>query len=302
MPKVADVKKAGAAKEQAPEVAAGPKKQRLETVGLEEIDETLNGLWYGEGGTTKTTSVATMANEGPVLFINSEAGLKRRPLLERDINIENIRIFPPPGEELTFENLEEMYWQMKEDLEENPESWAGTCWDSITEIHKKLLEQVVINAQRKAENRGQPRERFFIDRADYGIMTEQIRLLLRRFRDLPCHFAVTALERRDQDDDGKVQYGPAVTPALQSDLIGYVDVVIHTTMEPDGPWGLTRPVGKYRAKDRIGALPINLPEPTFARVLAYINDEITEDTDELLAAANERREEEAKATVEQATA
>lgn len=298
MPKIGD-KASSKPKDEAPvEVAA---QQRLETVGLEEVDETLNGLWYGEGGTGKTTAVAAMANQGRVLFINSEAGLKRRPLIEHGVSIENIQLFPKPGERLTFELLEDMYWQLKGDLEDDPTSWAGTVWDSLTEIHKVLLEQIVEYQLKKAERAGKSRDRFFIDRADYGVMTEQIRLLLRRFRDLPCHFAVTALERRDQDDDGRVAYGPAVTPALQSDVIGYVDVVIRTFTDPDGYWGLTRPQGKYRAKDRFGALPIEMVTPSFSRVLSYINDEIDEESDPAMQEANKRREEAAKAEVKAAS-
>lgn len=276
--------------------AAEPKQERLQVAGLDEIDETLNILYYGDGGTGKTTDVATMANSGLVLFINSEAGVKRRPLQERGVEISNIRLFPDPrsGEELSFELLEKMYWQMKEDLEADPKSWAGTCWDSITEIHKKLLEQIVASQVLKAERMGKERDRFFIDRADYGVMTEQIRLLLRRFRDLPCHFAVTALERRDQDDDQKVSYGPSVTPALQGDLIGYVDVVVRTDVVEIGEHsefqGLTRKQGKYKAKDRFDVLPIRMVDPTFERILQYVNDEIDEESDPVMQEARERRE------------
>lgn len=310
MPKLDEKVKPGpkAVKDEAPEAKAvpAPQQQRLETIGLEDVDETLNALWYGEGGTGKTTAIASMANEGKVLYINSEAGLKRRPLLEHGVDIENIQIFPNPkskneaDRELTFDRLEQLYWQLKEDLEEDPNSWAGTCWDSVTEIVKKLLEQIVEYQLKKAARAGKDRDRFFIDRADYGVMTEQVRLLLRRFRDLPCHFAVTALERRDQDDDQKVSYGPAVTPALQSDLIGYVDVVVRTSVDGDGYWGQTRPAGKYRAKDRFGVLPPMMPTPSFKRVLSYINDEIDESSDPLMQAVEERRKEDAKAAAESA--
>lgn len=291
MPKVAEKAAPQAAKQEA---VAEIKQQRLATVGLEEIDETLNSLWYGPEGTGKSTAIATMANLGKVLLVNSEAGLKRRPLIEHGVNVENIQIFPPPGEELSFDLLEQMYWQLKDDLEEDPTSWAGTGWDSLTEIVKKLLEQIVAHQVKKAQRAGNDRDRFFIDRADYGVMTEQIRLLLRRYRDLPCHFAVTALERRDQDDDGKVQYGPAVTPGLQGDLVGYVDVVIRTDVVEFGGEaefrGQTRRAGKYRAKDRFDALPFSMVDPTFERVLRYVNDELDEESDPIMVAARARAE------------
>lgn len=304
MPKVEDRKKAPEKEEEAKAEVAAP--APLQTAGLEDVDESLNGLWYGPEGTGKTTDVAHMAHEGRVLFINAEAGLKRRPLVEHGVPIENIRLFPDPrtGEQLTFDLVESMYWQMKSDLEDDPTSWAGTVWDSGTEIYKKLLDQIVEYQVNKAVRAGKDRDRFFIDRADYGVMSEQLRLLLRRFRDLPCHFAVTALERRDQDHDGKVVYGPAVTPALQSDLMGYVDVVIRTDVETNEATGeadfrgQTRRAGKYRAKDRFKVLPFQMVDPSFTRVLKYVNDEIDEESDELQQAANARREEEAKAEID----
>lgn len=278
---------------------------RMELATLEEATETINILYYGEGGTGKTTDLATMANFGRILFVNAEAGVKRRPLKERGVAVENIVLWPPKGQEITFQGLEDLYWQIKSDLEDDPESWIGTVWDSLTEIYKKLLDGIVEHQVRKAERAGKDRDRFFIDRADYGVMTEQIRLLIRRFRDLPCHFGAAALERRDLDDDGSVKYGPALTPGLQNDVNGYMDVVIHTTTTAVGEdleyRGQTANIGKYYAKDRYGALPRWLVDPTFERVAQYVNDELDEESDPIMIEARKRNEgvmEEAKAKAE----
>lgn len=288
------VKKEG----KAPTPAQAPAKSRIQTVGLEDVTEHLNILYYGEGGSGKTTNLAFMANEGRVLFVNSEAGLKRKPLARLGVNVANIQVYPDPDDpeaDISFEALEELFWQIKGDLHDDPKSWAGTAWDSGTEIHKKLLDSIVADQVKKAEQMGKDRDRFFIDRADWGQMTEQVRFLLRRYRDLPCHFGVSALERRDQDHDGIVRFGPALTPALQSDIVGYMDVVCHATVEQVGDEdeyrGLFRKSGKFSAKDRFGALPRRLVDPNFERVLAYINDDLDEDSDPVMSEALKRRRE-----------
>lgn len=286
----------------------GPRLDPLELVSIEDQDDYLNILYWGDQGTRKTTDVCTMANLGPVVVVNAEAGLKKRPLSRHGVNTANLMVFPRPGVPLTFDTLEALYWDLKAKLEDNPGCYAGVIWDSITEIHKKLLESVVIHQVEKAERAGVERERFFVDRNDYGVMSEQVRLLLRRFRDLPCHFAVTALQRRSQDDDGEVRYVPQVTPALQDDLLGFVDVVIHTRVEMVGDQeegrGRTNPGTKFAAKDRYDVLPMVMVDPTFLRVLDYTEERLTYDTDPVQAAARERlaaikaAKEEAKAKAE----
>lgn len=274
-----------------PKVEAPPKERAARTT-LAEAVEPVNGLWYGDNGTGKTTDLASMANLGKVLFVNAEAGIKAKPLKARGVNVDNIVLFPGPDETLCFEALENLFWEIKADLEDDPLSWVGTCWDSITEIYKALLDEIVAHQVAKAERAGKSRDRFFVDRADYGVMTEQLRLLLRRFRDLPCHFAVAALERRELDDDGSVAYRPAVTPALQNDLMGMVDIICHTSvdivLDDDEFRGLFRNQGKYRGKDRIGTLPVSLVDPTFDRVYAYINEDLEEGADPVMIEASER--------------
>lgn len=231
-----------------------------------------------------------MANLGKVLYVNAESGLKAHPLRALGINIRNIEVWPEPGEPITFKTLEQLHLEL---LKAKPGSYAGVVWDSITDIYKVLLEDVVLHAVAKASRAGRERDLFFIDRADYGVMTEQVRTLVRRYRDLPMHFGVAALARREQDDDGAVTYQPAITPALQNDLVGWVDMVCVTSSalvgKEDEYRGLFRPHGKYRGKDRLGALPKYLVDPWFDRLVAYANGDLDATTDEVMIEAAARR-------------
>lgn len=280
-----------------------PERQPLTWATLEDTDDKLNVTLFGREGSGKTTDVAAMANLGPILFINAEGGLKRAPLRRLGIKTESIRVWPDreKGQTLNFEDMERWAFQIAADLEDDPQSWAGVVIDSGTEVTAALLEQVTEKEMRRAAKRGSPREdRWQTDRGDWGKMSSQVRTLIRRFRDLPCHFAVTALERRDVDEDtGKVAYGPAVNPGLQSDLLGSPDLVLYCKADVPIGWtpeelaavagdddldpiefrALTRPKGKFRAKDRFGVFPQVLVNPRFDKLVAYVNGELTQEDD-----------------------
>lgn len=277
-------------KTKAPGAKAGPRKL---TGSLEEDREIINIMYYGDGGTAKTTNMARAAHEGKILFINAERGLKKTPLRKLGVPIQNI----VPFNRITWKDLDEVFWSMKGDLEDDPDSWAGVALDSATATTKIMTRLEVEKAVVKAERDGKERELFFTDRADYGVMTEQVRDLIRKFCDLPCHFMVSALERRDVDDDGRVKYGPSVTPALQTDFYGWVDVVCHTEVLDVPGWGEEgemfvghfRPIGKYKAKDRLKIVPRTLVEPSMDRLRQYLIGELTVETDKLQIDAREAR-------------
>lgn len=257
---------------------------------LSDEQDWVNMLMYGNPGSGKTTALAHLSKLGPVVFINAEAGLKRVALQKFNLPLENIEIFPAKGQTLSFESLDGLFWEIKAKLDADPGAYVGIIWDSITEIHKMLLEAVskkeYDKALRKAERAGiEPDiDQFFMDRAYYGVMTEQMRQLIRKYRDLDCHVGFSALPRRDLNEKtGDISYGPALTPALQTDIAGFVDILCHTEIDDD----LDRYIGRFRAvgikmaKDRFGVLPPVLVDPTYDRIIAYVNGEIKEEDDPL---------------------
>jgi hypothetical protein len=271
----------------------------VEFDSMDDEDEFYSLMWYGPEGTGKTTDLAMVLanNPGELLLLNAESGAKRRALQYHGVDTSRIRLYPPRGVDLTFEGLERLYYRLAADLEQTPGKWLAVGWDSATAIYQKLLDNVVEEEIRKQQEilqragKGREgrsgnvklRDRFETDRDDYAAMSNQFRLLLRKYRTLPCHFLVTALERRDEDKGKKVTYGPAVSPALQTDLLGYVDVVIRTQVEDtkNGPvwFGRTAATRDARGKDRIGGLPYELVDPTFERVVAYLTDQLVEAKD-----------------------
>lgn len=272
-------------------VESDPPNGEIELFSLEDTDDFLSVLYYGAEGTRKTTNACLMtslAGTGRVLVINAEAGLKKTALQRQGVDVSRLAFWPGPGQQVTFEGLEKLFYQLVRDLDRDPKAWLGVVWDSATDIHQALLDQVVEKAMAQQQaiidrNKGarpgniRLRERFDNDRDDYRQMSNQFRLLLRRYRYLPCHFAVTALLRKDEEGKSAV-YGPAVTPAIQSDLLGYVDIVAYTQVAefPAGPVGFaqTSPDKTHRAKDRYGVLPIELPNASFDRLAAYVTGDL----------------------------
>lgn len=262
-------------------------------VGLDDVVETTNTLLYGREGSGKTTAAARLANlfshlppgKGKILVINAEGGLKLRPLKNRGVDTSRIVVWPDPKkhERATHQGLDKIHRRIKADLAKDPESWGGTVFDSASEIHIAFLDTVQQKRVAALLRQGRDVDEDFVDIADYGTMSKLFRDILRKFRDLPIHFVVTALERRDVDKDtGKPQYGPAITPGLQSDLLGYVDFVLMCKAEDeDGPFrALTRANSRYRAKDRFDVLPRVMVDPFLDRVIGYVNGDLEPGTDE----------------------
>lgn len=255
---------------------------------IEAVEDHVNVVYYGAEGSTKTTSAAFLANlpqPGKVLFINAEGGVKRGALARQGVKVEDIVIWPDPRRPIAIshKSVDEVYRRVKSDLERDPESWKGVVLDSATDLHITYLDYAQGKRVNAIKMSGKQVDEEFVDIADYGTMSKMFRDTMRKFRDLPCHVVITALERRDVDKDtGKPKYGPAVTPGVQTDLLGYVDFVIMMKgADEDGPVrGLTRANSRYRAKDRFGVLPRVMVEPTMDRIIAYLQGDLAEDTDE----------------------
>lgn len=248
--------------------------------------EFARAVFWGREGSGKTTSAMHAAHLGRILVINAEGGIKKKPLIDMGVPVDNIMVWPPRGEQITHKGLDEVYFQIKSDLQDDPDSWMAVVLDSASEVVIGMVDHVSTDRVEKARANNRTIDEvdaFFTDRSDYGTMSKMFRDILRKFRDLPCHLIITGLERRDVDEDSaKVTYGPAVPPAIQTDLLGQVDFVLHFRAADDEgkPFrAVTKKSGKYRTKDREGVLPHVLAHPTFDRIVGYINGDLQEEAD-----------------------
>lgn len=257
-------------------------------VPMDESVEFANVLLWGREGSGKSTSIARLSNIAPagskILLINAEGGLKPTALRKRGVDTSKIMMWPDAskGQKITRLGLENLYRRLQADLIKDPTSWFAVAWDSVSEIHQNVLTNVTDKRVKALQKQGKDPDPDFVDRSDYGTMSKMVRELLRKFRDLPCHFFCTALERRDKDTEtGKLMIGPSVTPALQNDLLGFVDIVLYLkAADEQGPYrALSKNSARFRVKDRFDVLPRVFAEPMGDRILGYLHDELTEDTD-----------------------
>lgn len=275
-----------------------------EFTDLDEAEEWVKALYFGIEGTGKTTAAAFMANlpgDGIVVVINAEAGFKKGPLKKLGVKTEYLKIWNPPGDGvMTYEKLEQLYYRLSARLRADPLCIKGVIMDSLTEIVNKILEQASLTMylrEQRNTRKAEEDKRFsseVTELQDFGLMTSQVRKLVRKFRDLPCHVAFTALEAEGKAE-GEFKGGhaaPEMTPKLRVSVLGYVDVALRLTAESlaiserDSEtlvMARTKPSGLVRAKDRLGMLPRDMPEPRFDRIVDYTNGEMVSAEDELFA-------------------
>lgn len=298
----------GAVADRVPDTLADPPEPVVfedeEVVPLEQEADYLTILYYGIQGSGKTTDIARILSvepEGNLIVCNAEGGMKLLALRAQGVDTSRIRVWPKQGVRPTFDSLERLVLKVDADLakarrEGSPKPWCGFGLDSATELVKLMLDNISedgmagrreIERQARAAGVKPPairnsRARFKSERDDYGLVAGQVRSILRKLRYMDLHFLITALVRRDEDDDtGAVMYGPATPPALQQDLLGYADVVIRTEVTRDEKGvpqyvGWTRPDENHHAKDRYGVLPERLIDPTVDRVLGLIRGDVVD--------------------------
>lgn len=254
---------------------------------MSERREVINTLYVGPQKHGKTSDMASLANLGPTAYILFDPGLKRKPLLDLGISVNNIEIFEPKG----YDELEEVYWLLAADLTKDAHSWVGICVDSVSEMQSDYLEDsVVLRVEKEKKKSSQNIENlnpYWISRDDYGAWTMQARKLLTKFRDLPCHTAYSALEKREVTGHG-AKLVPLVSPAFRSEFLGWPDVIAHKVMaenplspNPDGIeyLGIMRSVGMYCGGDRLHMTPKVMANPTMERLIGLLEGTLDLDND-----------------------
>lgn len=274
----------------------------FEFQSLDEQDDWTVLTMYGPAGTRKTTSLCRMTmvrDAGRLLIIAAESGLKKQALQRHGVDTSRVVFWPPRGTRITYDGLEALFYQILADLEKDPGSWLGIGWDSLTEVIQMLVDNAaqadierMSEIARKANKTLDTRKLYERESTDYQTATGQFRQLLRKYRTLPCHQVFVALEEDRKEtvetDEGRKQkvgvIGPSLTPKVREDVEQHSDVIIRLSVADVtgiGPVGVGRatPAEDLRAKDRYGVLPLQMVDPGFERIWAYITGALKEDTD-----------------------
>lgn len=216
-------------------------------------------LLYGEPGTGKTVFSAGAPSP---LFVDVEHGT--RSLLNHP-ELQHTPVLPMRE----WEEIEELFWEMRAGEDESLNAIETVVIDSISELQRRQMDEILKGAASKDANRNP----YLPYQQDYKLNTEVLRRMVVSFRDLEKNLIVTAHSTEQQDqNDGRVFLRPAVTPKLSQTLTGIMDVVAYMGVEVDKSGEQKRylqvmPSRNILAKTRIGGLDPIIENPTFQHLL-----------------------------------
>jgi hypothetical protein len=226
----------------------------------------LNCLFYGVSGVGKTVlagSASDVPEMHPVLFIDVEGGTL------------SLKGTYPEVDSVRVQNWADMQ-KVYDALYRGQHDYKTVVLDSLTEIQKFSMYNIMRDLVRERPDRDPD----LPGMQEWGKNAEQIRRLVRAFRDLPVHTIFTALVALDKDPKTNlVQARPGLTGKLSQEVAGFVDIVtyLYTKQMDQQIRRLMLTVGTDRhiAKDRTGKLPEVIEEPTMQKIydLAFLEEQ-----------------------------
>lgn len=225
---------------------------------------------YGGPGIGKTTLAATawdVPEMHPILHLNIENGTGSVKTLYPDLEIIDIT---------KFSELQDVYNALFKQRDFGNQTCAGyktIILDNLTEGQKKGMEHIF-----EAENLSAKGISFTdftmptFANGGWNISSEQMRKLIRAFRELPCYIIFVAWEIDIDKSDSRHLWTPAFTNKLANEAPGMMNDVYRYYFNREG----LRTLGTSRerdriAKDRTRLLPKEMKNPTMKKLYDYWN-------------------------------
>jgi hypothetical protein len=169
---------------------------------------------YGDPGVGKTMlcgSALAVPEMNPVLFVDVEGGTLS--LRSKYPNVDVVRVN-------SFDDVQKVY----DDLYKGKTPYKTVVIDSLTEMQKFSMYGIMEKVFKKDPDRDPDLPGI----GEWGKNTEQIRRMVRAFRDLPmnCLFTCLAMDNRDPKT-GVVTIKPSLSAKLSNEVSGFVDIVMY---------------------------------------------------------------------------
>jgi hypothetical protein len=227
---------------------------------------------YGGPGTGKTTLAASafeVPDMQPVLHLNIENGTQSIKDIYPDLEIIDID---------RFKQLQEVYNELYKGRDFDSQTCAGyktIILDNLTEGQKKGMEHI-FQAEKLAAT-GINFTEFAMatfSNGGWNQSSEQMRKLIRAFRELPCYIILVAWETDIDKSDDRHKWTPAFTAKLAGEMPGMVNDVYRLSLDRNGTRILqtsltVKGVETTVAKDRTRKLPARLENPTMPLIHQY---------------------------------
>lgn len=241
----------------------------LEVLSVAERLVYINMIIYGDPGAGKTVLAGSsdlVPDMRPVLFVDVEGGTFS--IRERFPEIEVVRVE-------TWDDMQKIY----DALYSGKHEYKTVVLDSLSEIQKFSMYNIMEFTVAKDPDRDPD----IPSMREWGKNIEQIRKLVRAFRDLPIHTVFTALAKTDKDNkSGAIKTLPSLSGKLAAEVSAFVDIVgyLYTKVQDDElrRFLLTTATDRYVAKDRSDHLPPTLESPTMTDVFNHALSEGGEST------------------------
>lgn len=230
---------------------------------VEALPKHINFLVYGDPGVGKTVlagSAATVEAMSPVLIIDIEGGTLS--LRDRYPDVDVVRVT----------NMEEM-GKLYDALRRGEGGYKTVVLDSLSEIQKFSMMWIMRGLVKDDPDRDPdvPGLR------EWGKNTEQVRRLVRAFRDLPISTIFTALASSDRNPKtGITAVKPGLSGKLSAEVAGFLDIVVYMYIKViDGiprRFLLTTGTDEQIAKDRSNKLPPVLEDPDMESIWTIVQE------------------------------
>jgi hypothetical protein len=229
-------------------------------------EDYINMLVYGEAGVGKTRlagSACLVPAMSPVLVLDFEGGTLSLASDYGDVDVVRMS---------SWEKLDRLYGSL---YDKNP--YRTLVVDSLSEVQRFSMQEIMLAVVKKDSERDPD----IASLREWGKNGEQVRRLVRAFRDLPCNTIFTALMTEDRDErSGTTKTRPKLPGQLKSEVSGYVDIVMYMYKKEVGnvrereikTLCLTQGTERQVAKDRSGKLPALLEAPTMADIYTTIKE------------------------------
>lgn len=239
--------------------------ERIGAKSPDELFKYVKGLIYGEPGAGKTFLFGTVEEDPenflPALLIDIDGGtatIRNR----KKIQVKKIR---------SIEELQTLYREIAAD----PDYFKTIGVDNLSELQKIDMNAVMLEYKQTANNPDNV-DIYVPDQRAWGKSGERMRIIVRSFRDLPCHvFMFAHLEEREDKATKLMRIWPSLPGKLRHELSGFFDVVgMLSTYESDNEVFRQIQFAKTRrvaAKDRFSVLPqVMNGNPTIPQIWSAI--------------------------------